>query len=763
MSNDITRRKQLLGYSNKLTLRAAETVEFKVSSEKNTPYTAQLVRLVNGHIHSKKNNYKEVEIADLVNKKYPGRYQPINPGSCVVVEDAQPFDTLDELTLTFSFMPTTPILGKQHLISRWNEITKQGWSIHLNDKGQLAFTSADSKGSSTVPIPTQPLDSKLWYTAALRVSWITNTITLSCTSLAVAQNQIGLVDEAITTQGITGFPEVECPLMMAAAFGGHDTSGRPIPKGCFNGRLEAPVVYRGLLSDAELACVASGARPTALAYRLMADWDFSDDISTDQIKDRSANRLNGYTHNLPLRAVKSSHWDGAEMNWKHAPEQYGAIHFHSDDLYDCGWLTDITYRLPDDIRSGIYALRLRQEGSEDAPEPHCEEYIPFFVAAPKNKPQSKLAFIVPTYSYLAYSNWHYAEIQAKVNDLSAEELVENSNMEPDFREYTQFINEHYDVGLSTYDHHSDGSPVHFSSWLRPLLNIRPKSAQWALCADLLFTDWLEAKGYSYDIITDDLLQEEGVSLLKNYDVVMSGNHPEYTSTEQLDAIASYTSQGGRFMYMGANGYYWRIAVNNTLPGVIEVRRGRYGSGTWQSEVGETHLAFTGENAGIWRENGRPAQQLFGVGTIAMCGASHYRITPEARESRAAFILEGVDDEIIGDFGILGGGAAGMEIDQTSAKHGTPSHTVVLARSENHGPGGVYVIEEMEMCNPLIEHYRPLMYAEVVFFETPSGGAVFAVGSMNWFGSLGHNNYDNNISAMTANVINRFLNPEPFEL
>ena len=40
---------------------------------------------------------------------------------------------------------------------------------------------------------------------------------------------------------------------------------------------------------------------------------------------------------------------------------------------------------------------------------------------------------------------------------------------------------------------------------------------------------------------------------------------------------------------------------------------------------------------------------------------------------------------------------------------------------------------------------------MVFFETPNDGAVFAVGSITWFGSLSYNTYDNPVSRITDNV------------
>jgi N,N-dimethylformamidase len=50
---------------------------------------------------------------------------------------------------------------------------------------------------------------------------------------------------------------------------------------------------------------------------------------------------------------------------------------------------------------------------------------------------------------------------------------------------------------------------------------------------------------------------------------------------------------------------------------------------------------------------------------------------------------------------------------------------------------------------------------MVFYETPRGGAVFSTSSIAWAGALAHNDYDNNVSRITENIVRRFLDPEPF--
>ena len=54
-------------------------------------------------------------------------------------------------------------------------------------------------------------------------------------------------------------------------------------------------------------------------------------------------------------------------------------------------------------------------------------------------------------------------------------------------------------------------------------------------------------------------------------------------------------------------------------------------------------------------------------------------------------------------------------------------------------------------------------ADMVFFETPGGGAVFSTGSIAWSGSLANFGYDNHVAAITNNVLPRFNDPEPFTM
>jgi len=285
------------------------------------------------------------------------------------------------------------------------------------------------------------------------------------------------------------------------------------------------------------------------------------------------------------------------------------------------------------------------------------------------------------------------------------------------------------------------------------------SKLWQFAADTHIIDWLEQTGHRYDIITDEELHGKGYALLAPYKVVITGTHPEYTSTAMLDALTTYRDRGGRLMYLGGDGFYWRIAYHRDCPGIIELRRAETGVRAWQAAPGETFQAFDGRQGGIWARLGRPPQALVGVGFSAQGfdNSGHYERLPDSYSEAAAFIFEGVGNERIGDFGLIGGGAAGLEVDRAAPELGTPPNALILAQSRNLTNTYLIVPEEfLETAPGLGADENALARADMVFFTLPDGGAVFSVGSIAWAGSLSHNGFINNVARITANVLRRFL-------
>jgi N,N-dimethylformamidase len=138
----------------------------------------------------------------------------------------------------------------------------------------------------------------------------------------------------------------------------------------------------------------------------------------------------------------------------------------------------------------------------------------------------------------------------------------------------------------------------------------------------------------------------------------------------------------------------------------------------------------------------------------------YHREPGCADPRASWILEGVGLGPIGDFGLVMGGAAGLELDRADPGLGTPPHAVVIASAQGFSDSYQHVVEEVVSSDSKQGgSVSPHVRGDMVFFETPNGGAVFSVGSIAWCGSLSHNDYENGVSRITENVLRRFASDD----
>lgn len=737
--------KTIVGYANTWSAAPGDTLGFKVSTYGKERYTANLVRVVCGDDDPDRDIYREEEIAAPFAGEYPGRTQMMAAGSCVVVPDPVPMHALAGFTVQAWIFPTTPMAGEQGLIAHWCAGSLSGFALILDGNGALALRTGDGAGDVRVASTGVALAARRWHLVWAACDPETGTIRLHQMTPGTVV-EAGHAAKAAGSGAFAPATDGNTPLLMAA-LPSEDGGTR-----ChFNGRIDRPRVTARTLSGDEVAALAWDAAPHEREAALVAGWDFSRDIGRTRVTDVGFNALHGHTVNLPSRGVKGFNWTGREQSWRHAPEEYGAIHFHDDDHYDAGWETDFSYTVPGDLASGVYAARLRTDDDE--------WYVTFFVRPPRDTATSQLAFLASTATYMAYANyrWQIHEHYAEVSETYWTTLDKGD----------VFLQEHPEFGLSTYDTHFDGSGVRYSSRLRPVLNMAPKTPLWSFNPDTHILGWLEEKGLGYDVITDEDLHREGVGLLQRYRAVVTGAHPEYYTTRMWDGLRGYLSRGGRLAYLGGNGFIWRCAFSDEMPGVVELRRAEDGIRYRDEEPGEYDLEFTGEHGGLWRRLGMAPQALVGVGTVAVGfdRSGFYRRTPGSFDQRVAFVFDGIgDDEPIGDFGFLGGGASGSEIDAADPLLGTPPHALVVASSVGHSADTWLVPDETGFHHSAMDGIQnPRIKADMTFFETPSGGAVFSTGSIAWAGSLPHNGYDNNVARLSENVLRRFLEPESFTM
>ncbi|MBS1878391.1 MAG: hypothetical protein JST31_02650 [Actinobacteria bacterium] len=630
------------------------------------------------------------ELDAPLNGRHDGREQALPNGSHVRFE--RPVPRPAELRLELWIQPTAPGRDEQALLS-WAD----GDGLFVTGEGRLELRSGGAALTASAP-----LRAREWYRVGA---------SLGAAGAALSQVPLRWAGEDHVRGDLAPNPG-------SAEFW--------IGRG-FEGKIESPRIEG------------------------VAAWDFSIGIQTTRVHDTGPGALHGEVVNMPARGMTGWSWNGDHVDYNRAPQQYGAIHFHSDDLEDAGWETDFALDVPADLPSGLYAIRLQAGGEEDQ--------IPFFVRAAPGAEPARVAFLAPTFSYLAYS--------CETSGTKTSPAI--SEAERARKEAELSAADHYSAEKelrSLYDHHNDGSGVCFVSRLRPLPNMRPDyisppiSAPHQLGADLHVIDWLRSSGEPFEVITDEDLHRGGIEALRPYRAVLTGTHPEYWSEQMLDAAAEWIEAGGGFMYLGGNGMYWVTDPHPERPHVVEVRRTHAGTRAWQSEPGECFQQTTGKQSGLWRFRGRPPHAAFGVG-MAAHGYDHaipYERTPQSFEERFAWIFDGVgEDEPIGDFGAAMGGAGGFEIDSLDFDQGSPPGTVLLATAKD-GFSDSYngVVENVLMEGSEAKaSTNPAVRADMTYLEYPNGGAVFSTGSVCWGTSLTHDECRNSVSTITANVMRRF--------
>jgi N,N-dimethylformamidase len=752
LPQDMVDTTAVLGYALPLRAAPGERIAFYLSSATLTEARAQIVRVRCADPDPAGPGLRLIPAASPIDGTVGLSYQPIHCGSCAVVADAPVLRRQGPLSLGCLVYPTLIDGTPQTVLSRWNAAAGAGWRLGLDRDGHVAATVAGDGQTWTVRTP-RPLLVREW-------AFIGAVLNPAAGTLEVFQHSLhtqGGRDRSCSAV-MTGLRAVAWPADVPVVIAGHST-GAASPAaptaGHFNGKIDRPRLHASALAPAALRALVEAVVPPANDADLVAAWDFSQEIGSEGIVDLSANRLDGSLRQMPMRGATGANWDGRTRAWTEAPWQYGAIHFHDDDIVDAGWQKSIELDLPADWRSGYYALRLTTQGPDGRP---VESHVPFFVRAPRLSPVSRLAVVASTATYLAYAN-SATRIDQLHMEMQYESLLILSNDDV-------YLSGHRELGISTYDMHRDGSGCCYSSARRPILNMRPRGNTFNYVNDTFLLDWLEAEGIDYDLITDEDIHEDGARALSPYAVVITASHPEYYSRAMLEAFDAYQGNGGRHLYLGGNGFYWRIAFHPTAPSTIEIRRGTAGTRTWEGEPGENSLSLTGEPGGLWRDNGRPPQRLVGVGFDGQVfdHSWPYHRQPGGMDPRVAFVFAGVGEaEVIGNFGLRLGGAAGLETDRVDPLLGSPPDLIVLATAPCLSPGSLPTPEEFYITHRGLtgeQNFR--VRADMTFFPTAKGGAVFTTGSIAWCCSLPHNGYSNNVARITGNVLRRFLDPAPFE-
>ncbi len=502
---------RLTGYADRFGVYPGDKIRFYVNCDGPKNYDVQIMRMVNGDTNPRGPGLVEKPVKAACNGNFSGRRQVIYSGSYGCHKD-EPELRVDSFTMQCWIWPTTPKThpkywkhGAQGLMGKWSK--NKGYGLFINEDGCLEVRINEHRIATTAPIRDHA-----WHFVAASFNAATGEVVLYHEPQIVYALDPAIPPVKKKLAGVK-LKHDDIPFTVACYVDRKDSAPEArasVPAGVvmggpYNGKIDSPRLCNRALSRLEIETMKLGAQrgmserrhsgPTGeLATSIVGAWDFSAGIDTAVGHDKGPYRYDLTIVNCPTRAMTGYNFTGHNFDWKHAPHEYGAIHFHDDDVDDARWECSFEWDVPADTKSDCYAAKLTtKEGDED--------YIPFFVTPRVGQEQSKIAVIIPTISYMAYANEHLAN-----NAGGAELLVYRV---PIMQHQNMFLAEHREYGGSIYDTHTDGSGLCLSSRLRPILSVRPKydhflmQAPWQYPADLHLICWLNQLGYKYDVITDE--------------------------------------------------------------------------------------------------------------------------------------------------------------------------------------------------------------------------------------------------------------------
>lgn len=319
---------------------------------------------------------KQEQIPDILPGSFNGRFQVARPGSYAIVDKRDYGVTSTGLDFTAYFQPYLLEAGHaQTLVSTLDISTRTGYAIVLDDNGMVEFWVGI--GTTVEVISTN-------FKPALK-TWVKVHLIIQGAHLAYELRSIASVTEIVSspvtsTQDLTHKADISqaCILTFGASYAKSPDGASGIANNFFSGRLDSPTI-----------------KSLGSKSRILAQWDFSREMAGDKIIDVSGSGAEGLLINAPTRAVTGYDWDATESDWTKAQYGYGAIHFHEDDLDDAAWETDVSIHLPENIRSGVYAVVVESSYGK------VKDRIPFYVRPTPLTTKAvaaKVAYIISTFT-----------------------------------------------------------------------------------------------------------------------------------------------------------------------------------------------------------------------------------------------------------------------------------------------------------------------------------------------------------------------------
>ena len=321
----------LIGYVDRFSARPGERIAVKVSSQFGEPYRADLVRIIHGDANPAGPGLKFEEV--------PAAFA----GELPLTLPAGTFRLVRHRRRRHAARLARSVHDRRAgaaLAARRAPADRAGDRGRADAVGSPPRARSNARRAANAGSPA-PMLKRRWY--ELRIIASDGRLRLRQTAL---QRSWGVADSG----------EAE----MAGSLGVARHNSRSAPASPpLRGRMTIPTAPSSTAASRTRRSCRSADRGARRSSRTrlecLAWWDFSAEIATDRILDRGPHALHGSCATCRPGRCAARAGPARRPAGGIAPRHYAAIHFHDDDLYDCGWDTD--FEVDDPGRHGERRLR----------------------------------------------------------------------------------------------------------------------------------------------------------------------------------------------------------------------------------------------------------------------------------------------------------------------------------------------------------------------------------------------------------------------
>jgi hypothetical protein len=464
---------------------------------------------------------------------------------------------------------------------------------------------------------------------------------------------------------------------------------------------------------------------------LLGFWPLNEEAGT-AVKDASGHGRDGTLVNHGTWMIGGPAFDPArrmplEYNPVADKDRGHGLRLCSDDLVDAAWPAGLSFDVPRDAASGIYAVRIRLAGQAAADA----SVNPFVVSRRRPQGSGSIALLAATNTWRAYGLRP-----------TKDHIVGG-------------------LGASLYSVHLNGRPFFYIGMRLPMPYCQPYAFESArstatrsthlVRTERLVEGWLEREGYPYEIISDlDLHQEP--ELLDRFGALAIVGHSEYWTDEARVGVLRYLDRGGRVVSLSGDTLSVRVTFDPTLS-VMEGRKiVQDDDPRWLSPAmwGESWHSEDGKPGGSYRRLGKPSWDVLGMSFKGMIDdGTTTSFAPYTVVAPDHFLFHRPNEVPIGSDGTFGtrslngsSAACGYEFDSNLNWSGLGHASL---------PGVTTLAAVVNQLN--IEGLGNLQHgADLIYWQRPTGGTVVNFGSISVGGALA---VDPAIAALVRNTLHHF--------